>query len=716
MPTPDATLEILRAAASAVLPDAELRLDDWAERHIVIPKGAAFAGPYSLRHTPYARRLLQELSPTSRTTRVVAMVASQMLKTQVFICAALGWMKAAPANILALEPTDGLAKRLSARISKAIEASPEMDGVVAPPRSRDKRNTIDAKEFDGGTLYITTAGAEANLAEISARYLFADEVDREGWAQRAGGEGDKIKIAEARLTTYEGISKFYAVSSPTILGASKIHELFEQGTQERYHVPCPHCGHLHELQRGNFRFEVDTDTGRVLYAHFACPECGSIITEDDKATMLPGEEDGGSARWVQTAPGDGETISVTLSSYYAPLGSITWARLAKELHEATEAKARGDESLLQVYVNTREGLPYQPGEVTSTATELHKRAAAEGLPARVVPHDALVLTAYADTQADRLEVAVEAWGPGLERWTIDHHVLWGSPTDAPDVPGSVWQRFDQIRRTPYAHASGALIRISAWGIDSGGANTQDVYNFGARAERTGCIVTKGSSLRGRPVIASRPTLQDIDWQGRRIESGVKLWTIGADTAKDQIFGRLRLTHGPGAMHWWAGIDLDLLEQLLAETPRVRHIKGRAVREYVKPNGARNEMLDIAVGNLALAYYLGLHRWSAQDWARLRENLLGRARTPDLFATAEAAAMPPPEPQMPPALPGPAPDTAAPAAFTPAPAAPATTPPTPTPAPAPHHTPPEAPAAILLHTPAPAAPPGRRILHRGMAPA
>jgi phage terminase large subunit GpA-like protein len=648
MPIPDARTELLRAAAQAVLPDPELRLDEWSEQNVVVPKGSAFAGPYRLSHTPYARRILQALSPGHPAARIVAMVASQMLKTQVFICAALGWMHSAPANILALEPTDGLAKRLSARVSKSVEACHAMDGVIAPPRSRDKRNTIDAKEFDGGTLYITTAGAEANLAEIAARYLFCDEVDRKGWESEASGEGDKVKLAEARLTTYEGISKAYEVSSPTILGASKIHSLFLQGTQERYHVPCPHCGHLHELVRENFKYHVDEESGRVEYAHFVCPECGSIIEEHDKATMLPDVDMGGQARWVPTAEGDGETISVTLSSYYAPLGSITWIRLAKELHQAEQAKERGDDSLLQVYENTREGIPHQPGEVTSTARELQKRAKDEGLPARVVPDRALVLTMYADTQPDRLEVAVEAWGPGLERWTIDHQVLWGSPTDAPELPGSVWQRFDAIRRTPFAHASGSLIRISAWGLDSGGANTQDVYNFGSAYERFGCLVTKGASIRGKPIIASKPTLQDIDWQGKRVEDGVRLWTLGTDTAKDNIFSRIRLPHGPGAMHWYASMELDLFEQLLAEKPHVRYIKGRPIREYIKPNGARNELLDIAVGNLAMAYYLGLHKWSATDWQRLRDNLVGRASTPDLFATAAVRDYPTAPPEPPPA--------------------------------------------------------------------
>lgn len=674
MSTPAVTEpDILRAIAEAVLPDEELQLDVWSENNVVIPKGSAFSGPYSLRHTPYARRILKALSPGDRTFRVVAMVASQMLKTQVFICAALGWIDRAPANIIALEPTDGLAKRLSARFSKAVEVCDPVSKKIAPPRSRDRRNTVDAKEYDGGTIYITTAGADTNLAEIPARYLFCDEVDREAWRGNSSGEGDKVKLAEARLTTYEGIAKAYEVSSPGNLGESKIHELYMLGTQEHYHVPCPHCEHLHELVRENFRYTIDEATRRVESASFVCPECGGIIDEHHKAYMLLDAELGGKAKWVATAAGDGETVSVTLPAYYAPAGSITWVRLARELVTALEAKERGDESLLQVYTNTREGLPYVPGDVTSTAQQLLKRAHAEGLPARVVPEAALVLTMFVDTQPNRLEATITAWAPGMEAYVIEHEVLWGSPTEAPETPGSVWAKLDALRSTPFVHASGALIRISVYGIDAGGANTQDVYNYGAMRMQHGCRVTRGENRRNQPIIASKPSLNDIDWQGKKVEGGVETWRLGTDTAKDQILNRIALKPGPGAYHWHAGTDLELFEQLLVEKARTRYVKGRAVREYVKPNGARNEFLDTHVGNLAMAHYLGLHKWTAADWGRLRRNLLGAkaAEVPTVaLPGAQASSVPADESPVPPPAAAPAP---APRPPVPAPASPVSQP-------------------------------------------
>lgn len=689
MAVADAFTLVLESAAEAVEPDAELQLDSWAEDNVVIPKGSAFPGPYRLAKTPYARRLLQALSPSHPARYVVARVASQMLKTQVFICAALGWIHSAPANILALEPNATVTSRLSNRLQASIDACDSVKGKVAKPRSRSSRNTLEDKEFDGGHLYILTAGSDANLAEVPVRYLFCDEINREGWVTGAK-EGSRVKLALARQTSYGDSAKAYLVSSPTALGMSEITDWFEQGTQEHYHVPCPHCGHLHELVVENFHFHTEGDA--VTRAWMVCPECGAEIDEHDKVTMLPSMEDGGQARWIATSEGDGQTISVTLSAFYAPLGSISWLDLARELRAAREKLERGSHEEAMVFWNTRLGLDYDRRETTSTTAELMKRAAEEGNPPRVVPDRALVLTMYADTQPNRLEVTTEAWGPGMEHWTIDHRILWGSPTDPPDQEGSVWQRLDELRRTPYAHASGVLIKVSAYGIDSGGHNTQDVYNYGSQREALGCIVTKGHSVAGRAVIAARPSLQDIDWQGNKRPDGIRLWMLGTDTAKDWLHNRRKLVGGPGAAHWCTGLDEDFFEQLLAEKPQTVMRGGRLVRVWTKPQGARNEVLDCAVGNLALAHHLELHRWSNQDWQRLRDNLVPRSYTPDLFAAADAVEAPAATPEPPPAhLAADRQDVAAAIQQHPAPE------PSPTP----------------IHMPAPAQPAGRRILSRGL---
>jgi phage terminase large subunit GpA-like protein len=326
---------ILRTALEAARPDPELRCDEWAEEFMVLPKSGPKPGRFRFEHSYPARRVHQVLSPSHPSKRVVAKVASQMFKTQT----ALNWIGSIihrrPRNILALEPTDTLVKRFSARVATMIRNVPELRERVAAAKSRDSRNTTQAKDFLGdATLYMNTAGSAANLAEVSAPFIYVDEIDR--LELDVDGEGDPIELAEARATQYANDCKFLYTSSPSVEGFSKIDTLFEMGTKEEYHVPCPHCGHLHPLALENFHYRRDEDTGFMDRAWFVCPDCGCEIDEHHKTSMLPDVEGGGQARRVATATGDVETISFTLSAFYMPIGAITWLSLARQIARAKD--------------------------------------------------------------------------------------------------------------------------------------------------------------------------------------------------------------------------------------------------------------------------------------------------------------------------------------------------------------------------------------------
>jgi phage terminase large subunit GpA-like protein len=624
---------VAEAAMRGARPEPELEVDKWSEEFMVVPKDASKPGRYQIAHTPMARRPLQVLSPRHPCRRVVIKGASQMLKTQV----ALNWLCAsahrAPANMLVLEPTDSLAKRLSARVQKVIKLVEELQACFAKPRSRDSRNTVFAKDFEGGTMYIATAGAAANLAEIPARYVYIDEVSR--LERSVDKEGDPGLLAEARTTTFDSNAKILYTSSPGEAGNDKTDEVYELGTQEVYLVPCPHCDHHHELVVENFRYSRDPDTGFMSRAWFVCPECGAEIEERHKARMLRDKDLGGTAHWHATAIGDGETISFHVSAFYAPVGSITWLKLAREHARAKERLERGDPDAMQVFYNTRLALSWANAVEMTSAQALKERADAAP---RIVPEWALVVTLSVDTQGNRLECQAEAWGPGLEHAVIDHQVFMGSPAVPPDqaVPPNeqphVWAQLDAYRRRPFAHESGVLIYASCYGIDSGGANTQDVYNYGSARLQHGCVVLRGASQRGRPIISTVPTKADVDWNGKRVEGGVLLWHIGTDTAKDHLLNRYKITRGEGAMHFSTALGLEWFEQLLAERPMLKRKPGggyRSVWDKINP-GERNEALDLSVYNLAMAHYLGLHKWSALDWQRLRAKLIPKVVTPDLF--------------------------------------------------------------------------------------
>ena len=81
---------VVRAAMEAARPDPELRVDEWAEEFMILPKSGPQPGPFRFDRSYPARRVHQVLSPSHPCKRVVAKVASQMFKTQT----ALNWIAA----------------------------------------------------------------------------------------------------------------------------------------------------------------------------------------------------------------------------------------------------------------------------------------------------------------------------------------------------------------------------------------------------------------------------------------------------------------------------------------------------------------------------------------------------------------------------------------------------------------------------------------------
>lgn len=585
-------------------PDPELWIDEWADEYMRIPRdtGAAEPGPYRTDRTPYAREPMRCLSPAHPAKRVVTKVASQMMKTQIALNWIGGVIHMAPSNILTLLPSLGLAKRVSGRIDKTVKASPALREKVAVSRSRDSRNTLDTKEFEGGTLYVTTAGSAANLAEVSARYVYGDEVDR--WDVDVGNEGDPVELAEARGSTFGRNAKFYFSSSPTVKGASRITDLFEQGDQRHYYVPCPYCSEYQRLEWQNLKWAKDYSWAGMACCNEHCSGQGAFIAEHHKAEMLAKGE------WRAHAEGDGETVSFTLSALYMPLGWKSWVDLARQYDKAAAALAKGDLEPMQVFYNTRLAEVWDSAQEMTKAEELQKRA--EDYRLGTVPAPAMLLTAAVDTQDDRFEMLVIGWGEGLERWIVDHKVIQGRPED-----DRTWALLDEELKRRYLHASGIELSIRAAAIDSGGHHTQEVYQFCRLRRWRNIFAVKGASKPGRPVIAQRPSKVDVTWKGTTEKEGAELWLIGTDTAKDWIYNRYGLKEGPGALHFSSDLPDDFYSQCVAERKITRYVRGYRREEWAKAKADRNEGLDLLVYNLAMAHYLGIPRYSVVDWERLR---------------------------------------------------------------------------------------------------
>ena len=587
-------------------PDPDVWIDEWADEYMRIPRdtGAAEPGQYRTSRTPYAREPMRCLSPAHPCKRVVTMVASQLMKTQIALNWIGGLIHMAPSNILTLLPSLGLAKRVSSRIGKTIKATPVLRERVASSRSRDSRNTMDTKEFEGGSLYVTTAGSAANLSELSARYVYGDEIDR--WEVDIGEEGDPIELAETRGSTFGRNAKFYFSSSPTIKGASRISDLFEGSDQRYYYVPCPSCGHMQILEWERLHYSKDFS---VVHYQCAGPECDVLIEEFHKGEMLAKGE------WRAHAEGDGETVGFHLNALYSPLGWMDWKSLAKQFEKAKKAQAKGDLEPMQVFYNTRLAKVWDSAQEQTKADVLRQRARLENYGLGSMPAGVLMLTGSVDVQANRLEFMVMGWGVGMERWIVDFQVVPGDPADE-----RTWAALDELLKAKYRHPCGVGLGVLATAVDSGGHHTDEVYQFCRVRRWRNVFAIKGASKPGKPVIAQRPSMVDVTWKGQTERNGAELWFVGTDTAKDWIYNRYPFESGPGALHFANDLPDDFFDQCVAERKVARYVRGHKRIEWVKGKAERNEALDLMVYCLAMAHYLGLNRYKEHDWERVRQSL------------------------------------------------------------------------------------------------
>lgn len=233
------------AFAEGIRPDPISSVSEWADeqRYLGPDSGSAEPGPWRTSRTPYLREIMDVLGPANPVQRVVVMKAARIGATE----AGNNWigyiMDRAPGPTLMVCPTDGDAGIASKeRIAPMIRSTPALRDRVAENRSRDGRNTILLKEFIGGRLAIAGATSARGLGSRTFRYLFADEIDR--YPEDVDGEGDPLRLAEVRTTTYEFRRKMLDISSPTKKGRSRIEKEFLRTDRRRYFVPCPHCGRL----------------------------------------------------------------------------------------------------------------------------------------------------------------------------------------------------------------------------------------------------------------------------------------------------------------------------------------------------------------------------------------------------------------------------------------------------------------------------------------
>lgn len=567
---------------------------------------------------------------------VIAVLASQMAKTETVLNVVGFHIHHDPAPMLFLLPTLELAEAWSKdRLAPMLRDTPSLRGRVKEARSRDSGNTIRHKIFAGGHLTASGANSPVSLSMRPIRLLLADEID--GYNVSAGTEGNPLKLAETRTRAFWNAKRIY-ITSPRNKGSSLSESIWQRSDQRRYFIPCHECGHAQYLKWPQVQYDKDErGLGLPATARYVCEHCGAWWNDAQRwAAVRKGT-------WQATAPFRG-CAGFHLNALVAPWESRRLEHIVQEWLDA-----QGNPELLKVFINTVLAEYYEEKYHTLQSEDVEKRR--EIYPTRngvnVVPRGVAVVVAGVDVQDNRIEVQIQGYGRGMEHWKLEYHVLDGDPS----APG-VWDELWNLIRRPLPLERGGVTYIRATAVDTG-AHALRAYDYCRPRFRVRCEDGRLSYTFG---IKGRGGSHGEFWprQPTRNNKGkIPLFNVHVDHAKEILYACLQRVKEPGAgfIHFplyvqrGAPFDSRYFDQLTAEKVVDRRGPNGAIERVweLKSEGRRNEALDTSVyGEAAMRGLIAMGFDLDQEAIRI-------ARTSD--APETEAPPPAPEPDAP--IPSPA---------------------------------------------------------------
>ena len=213
---------------------------------------------------------------------------------------------------------------------------------------------------------------------------------------------------------------------------------------------------------------------------------------------------------------------------YSLSPNATWGQIASEFLEAAKRP-----ETLRTFVNTVLGETWKERGDAPDWERLYQRRETYAIGS--VPAGVIVLTAGIDVQKDRLMFEVVGWALNKESWSIDAGPLYGD-TSLEDT----WGKLDELLARAFVGADGAIHTIAMMAVDSG-YNTQAVYGWARQHPMSRVIATKG--MAGARMLVGAASPVDVTTRGKKIARGYKVWPVGVDIAKSEIYGWLRFKIG-----------------------------------------------------------------------------------------------------------------------------------------------------------------------------
>lgn len=462
---------LIHSAAQGFRPTTHVDSWGWINTFGRTPEGMPFDG----ERIPYAEGVC-EAWDDPETREVVLMWGTRLGKTVTALQLMLKCVASAPRPGLFATSTQTLSKRtVRNKIYPALHAC---------PRTRDQlpifRNwTVEEIRLASSPWYVAWSGSPTQLADLSAYYGWANEIDKWTFNEAAGGEtgeGDPLDQFLQRFKEFWNYKVIFECS-PTTKAKSRIEKKFLASDQRRYHVPCPHCGEFQLLrlgqknQAGGIRFDklqsgaTDPSVARQT-ARYECEHCEGAIYDQHRRRMVmagqwlaKGQSIDSSGIVHGESERDKRIAGFQLSSLYSL--QMTWGDIAGSF---VEAKASGTQSL-RMFINGTLGETWEPHRSKTSPEQVGARLSVK-TKRGIVPEWATYLFGGIDQQEDNLVYMVLAVGPD-ER---DHVVTHGECEDYDELASLVLnQTFD--------HEDGGDPMPVALSLLDSGFRTRKTYEF-----------------------------------------------------------------------------------------------------------------------------------------------------------------------------------------------------------------------------------------------
>lgn len=595
-------LRMMREADGFIEPPKAMTVDQFADENIVIAEGNASPGPFRTDRTEYMREPMREITnPDVR--NIVLCWASQLGKTQMDLNALAYYVAHEPSNIVFMQPTkDDIDKFNETKLEPAIEANPLLNSRFAKKRSIEGKNTKYLKTYPGGAFVAAWSNSTSSARGISAPIVITDEGDEYPMTT----QGHPANLLWKRATTFGSRAIHLDTCTPTTEKGYIWQKLLSSDFRE-YWVQCPHCGEWITFQFPYLKFDR-TETGSVTGTpYYACNSNGCVITDSDKIKMVK------NGRWIAKNPFNG-VAGFHLNALYSPF--VTFESMALDY---VAGKKSGD---TVSFYNTGLALPVieKVGEETDWKRLFDRR---EDYLTNTIPPSVLFLTAAVDIQKDRLELEIKGWNENQECFAIDYRVIPGSPVDRDDP---CWAQLDELLDETWPHMGFDVeMQIRMIAIDAGYL-TDEACAWGKKHRRTRRVMV----LRGRDRlerILNKPSEEEWSKNGKKLKRGVKIWRVGTNKAKTDLFNKLDLespvdgkSYPFGYMHFPKEYDDNYFKGLTAEVLK-ENKRGGTKWEKIRD---RNEPIDLSCYNRAAFVHCGGERFNDDQWRAMRANLANAA--------------------------------------------------------------------------------------------